>query len=256
MLVSALPTLGTFALAGSAVAAGYAIFAIAGFGAALIAAPVLGQAMPVGAVVPILALLDCVAATANGIRLGGKIAKDELLRVVPLMVLGSLLGAYLLLVIPPQPMMAALGVFVLGYSAYGLLAPAPNGRIGRRWVLLFGSLGGVFSAMFGSGGPIYAVYLSRRLPDRDAFRATQTTLISFSAFTRLTIFALAGVYSDLRVLAFALVLAPAMLLGMAVGNRMTLRLSREAFLRVLYLVLIASGSALLIRALAGGGGAT
>ena len=42
----------------------------------------------------------------------------------------------------------------------------------------FGSIGGVFSAMFGSGGFIYAMYLSRRLADKDAVRGTQSALLA------------------------------------------------------------------------------
>ncbi len=49
--------------------------------------------------------------------------------------------------------------------------------------------------MFGSGGFIYAMYLSRRLDDKDAMRATQSALIALSTFTRVVIFALAGIYT-------------------------------------------------------------
>ena len=47
----------------------YIIFGIAGFGTALVAAPVLAHAMPIASVVPLLALLDFGAATLNGFKL-------------------------------------------------------------------------------------------------------------------------------------------------------------------------------------------
>lgn len=252
-MLSALPSLDQIAVALPAVALAYVIFGIAGFGTALIAAPVLAHAMPVAAIVPMLALLDCAAAIVNGLRIGGdKVARDELARLVPLMVLGSLVGAWLLLMVPPRPMMLALGAFVVVYAIYGLVAPPPRGPLPPAFVLPFGGIGGIASAMFGSGGFIYAMYLSRRLADKDAVRATQSALIGLSTFTRAVIFALAGVYTDGRLALLALLLVPAMLLGTWIGHRVTLRLSREQFLRVLYVVLIGSGAALVLRAVTGG----
>ena len=243
-----LPSLADYAIAAAALAAAYVVFGIAGFGTALVAAPFLAHVMPVATIVPLLALLDCVAATMTGVRLSDKVARGELLRLVPMMVIGSIAGAVLLLMIAPTPMMAALGLFVVLYALYGLLAPPPSGHLAAGWAWPFGGLGGVFSAMFGSGGIVYAMYLARRLTDKDAIRATQNTLISLATLTRVVIFAIAGIYSDWRILVFALLLIPAMLAGMAIGQRVTTGLTREQFLRVLYVVLIAAGTSLLIRA--------
>lgn len=249
-LLDLAPSLLTLALAIPTLAIAYIIFGIAGFGTALIAAPVLAQILPVSAIVPLLALLDCLAAIVNGVKLGDKIAKREMMWLVPLMIAGSLLGAWLLLVIPPKPMMLALGIFVVGYALYALFAPVSRVGLKQAFVVPFGLIGGIFSAMFGSGGFIYAMYLSRRLDDKDAMRATQSALIALSTFTRVVIFALAGVYADLKLLMLALALVPAMLIGLYLGHHITLRMTREQFLRVLNFVLIATGSTLILRALA------
>jgi uncharacterized membrane protein YfcA len=95
------------------------------------------------------------------------------------------------------------------------------------------------------------MYLSRRLDDKNAMRATQSALIALSTFTRVIIFALAGIYSDLKLLALALLLVPVMLIGLYAGHHITLRMTREQFLRVLNFVLIATGTTLILRALAG-----
>ena len=85
-------------------------------------------------------------------------------------------------------MMFLLGVFAAGYGIHSLFAPPPEQKIGKEWVGVFGPLGGIFSAMFGSGGFVYAIYLSRRLDDKDAIRATQSTLIGMSTLTRVLLF--------------------------------------------------------------------
>ena len=252
MLIDLLPSWTMLAVAMPTVVAAYILFGIAGFGTALIAAPVLAQVMPVATLIPMLALLDCLAAIINGVKLSDKIARHEMAWLVPLLITGSLVGGSLLLIIPPRPMMLALGVFVVCYALYSLFASQRRGKLSQLWVIPFGGIGGIFSAMFGSGGFIYAMYLSRRLADKDAMRATQSTLIAFATFTRVVIFALAGIYSDLRLPLLALLLVPAMLLGLYVGHHITLRMTREQFLRVLNFVLIATGTALILRALAGG----
>jgi uncharacterized membrane protein YfcA len=242
----------TLAVAIPTLAVAYIIFGIAGFGTAMIAAPVLAQVMPVATIVPMLALLDCLAAIINGVKLNDKIAKREMMWLVPLLIAGSLVGGYLLLVIPPRPMMLALGLFVVAYAIWSLASPTFKGRLSQFWVIPFGAIGGVFSAMFGSGGFIYAIYLSRRLEDKDAVRATVSVLIALAAFTRLVIFAFAGLYTTLELPLLALLLVPAMLIGLYAGHRITLRMSREQFIRVLSVVLIVTGATLVVRALAMG----
>jgi len=225
----------------------YVIFGIAGFGTALVAAPILAHAMPVASIVPLLALLDFAAALAGSLRLSDKIAAPELFWLAPLMVIGSVAGVTLLISLPAPHMMLLLGIFVAAYGAYGLFARIPPGKIGRGWVGLFGPIGGLFSAMFGSGGFLYAIYLSRRLDDKDAIRATQATLIGLSTLTRVVLFLIAGIYADLQLLVLATVSLPAVAIGLYVGHRITLALSRDAFLRLLHILLIASGGSLILR---------
>lgn len=243
-----LPSIWLLLLAFPAVTAAYVVFAMAGFGAVFISGPALAQVMPVATIVPVLALVDCGAAIINGVTLNRKLAFGEIKWLIPLMILGSLVGVKALLVIPAKPMMYALGIFVICYALYSLFVPARSGEISRKWIVPFGFLGGVFGGMFGSGGFVYAMYLTRRLFDRDAIRATQATLLSLSSFTRVVIFFFAGVYADFHTLVLAIACLPAMFLGTWLGHRITVTMSREQFLRVIYGLLLISGSALLLRA--------
>ncbi len=231
-----------------AVTLAYMVFAMAGFGAVFITAPSLAQVMPVAQVVPVLSLVDFGAAAINGTALWKKVALDELKFLVPLMIIGSILGIYLLLIIPARPMMLALGVFVFCYALYALFMPTSTGTISRIWILPFGLLGGVFSGMFGSGGFIYVIYLMRRTADKDVIRATQGALISLSTATRIVIFFFVGVYANLQILWLALACVPAMLLGTWLGHHVTLRISREVFLRTICWLLLVAGGSLVLRA--------
>jgi uncharacterized membrane protein YfcA len=164
------------------------------------------------------------------------------------MIAGSIVGVTLLISLPATLMMFLLGVFAAGYGIRSLFAAPAQHKIGKGWVGIFGAVGGIFSAMFGSGGFVYAIYLSRRLDDKDAIRATQSTLIGMSTLTRVLLFLGVGIYSDFSLLLLAVASIPAMGAGIYAGQWFTARLSRAQFLRVVYVLLIATGTTLIARA--------
>ncbi|MDP9651075.1 sulfite exporter TauE/SafE family protein [Paraburkholderia caledonica] len=229
------------------VAVAYVIFGLAGFGTALVAGPVLAQFVPVATIVPLLALLDFVAAGVNVARDGKAADTSELKRIVPAMALGSLCGATILLLGRPEVLLLALGVFAVGYAIYSLSGYKSGARFTPRAALPLGLVGGVFSALFGSGGFIYAIYLAGRIEASERIRVTQSTLIGLSTLTRALLFLLAGVYANRQMLLLAASLLPAMLIGATVGRRITLALSRAQFLRIVSAIVLCSGTALIWR---------
>lgn len=229
------------------VTAAYVIFGIAGFGTALIASPILANFMPVSQIVPLLALLDMFAALNNVVKDGRKADFSELKRLVPLMIIGSIFGATALFNTKPDFLLLALAVFVIAYSLYSLSKFRPQRQFSPSSAVPFGLIGGVFSALFGSGGFIYAIYLSGRIEQKEQFRVTQSTLIGLSTLTRVIFFTLAGIYMDVSLLAMALMLAPAMLCGVFLGRHITLSLTREQFIRIVNVAVFFSGVFLLIR---------
>lgn len=192
------------------VAASYVVFGIAGFGTALMAGPALTQLMPLSRVVPLLALLDFTAAVSNLARDGRRADVAELKRLLPWMLLGSGVGATVLLKTRPEVLLLMLGIFAVGYALYSFTRKQTKTQFPAAWAVPFGLVGGVFSALFGSGGFLYAIYLAGRVDDKERLRVTQSTLIGISTLTRLLIFLMAGVYGDGHLLLMAVVLLPAM----------------------------------------------
>ena len=229
------------------VAAAYVVFGIAGFGTALMAGPVLTQLMPLSRVVPLLALLDFSAAVTNLLRDGRRADVAELKRLLPWMLLGSGVGAAVLLKTRPEVLLLMLGIFAVAYALQAMFRRQARKTFPATLAVPFGLVGGVFSALFGSGGFLYAIYLAGRLEDKERLRVTQSTLIGLSTLTRLLIFLMAGVYHDSGLLLLAAALLPAMWGGLWLGRHITLRLTREQFLRILHGIVLASGLALLAR---------
>lgn len=227
----------------------YVVFGMVGFGATLVATPILAHVLALSTVVPALALTDFVAAWTNGLRLGAHVVRKEVIRLVPPMLVGSALGAWALFAIPVRTLMLLLGSFVVLYALNGLRPKQVRPPLAPRWVWWFGTAGGVLSALFGAGGWVYSIYLLRRLDDPQQIRATQTAVLTVSSTIRVGLFVVTGRYFDRGLLILVLAFMPAMLLGLAIGHRITLRLDRKRFLQILYGVLLVTGSSLVLRAL-------
>ncbi|XOQ11281.1 MAG: putative membrane transporter protein [Serratia liquefaciens] len=240
-------TLSSYLVLAATLLVAYVIFGIAGFGSALVASPVMALYIPVAKIVPLLALLDMCAAIVNVSRDGRNAQWAELKRLIPVMIIGSLVGAAILLKTRPDILLLALGIFVVLYALYSLSGLKPDRQFSPKASVPFGLVGGIFSALFGSGGFIYAIYLSGRIEKKEAFRMTQTTLIGMSTLTRVVIFTFAGVYLDIDLLLLALVLLPGMLVGITLGRHFTLKMSREQFMKLINVILLASGTVLMVK---------
>src|SRR5262249_54825687 len=155
----------------------------------------------------VLALLDFTASTVLGVRHHRQAERGELTRMIPMAVLGAALGATLLVSLPRGAGLAGIGAFAVAYGIYALTERGPVKTISRNWADVAGIFGGTSGALFGIGGPPYAIYLSRRIEDKDVLRATVATMVIFSVGSRLVMFAVAGLvmWNELKT---ALVLLP------------------------------------------------
>ena len=229
-----------------AIALAYIVFGVAGFGTALVAGPLLILCLPLSKIIPLLVLLDFVAAFGNWLPSRRDVARPELLRLLPCMTIGCVIGVVFLLNLKSDLLLLLMGLFITAYAVYSLAVKVKPTQAAASWAIPTGITGGLFGALFGSGGFLYALYLNARLP-KDAARATQSALISCSTVVRLSLFVIAGVYADGALLLLAACLLPAMALGLWVGRRLTRKLSREAFVRLVTWLVLASGIALIVR---------
>jgi hypothetical protein len=227
--------------------AAYIVFGIAGFGTALVAGPILINFMSLSRIIPLLVLLDFIAAVGNLLPSRKSLVKAELFRLLPCMAVGCTLGVVFLLNLKSDILLLLMGLFITAYALYSLLVKVRPTQLAAGWAIPMGVVGGLFGALFGSGGFLYAIYLNSRLSVKEHVRATQAALISCSTIVRLSLFLLAGVYAQLSLLLLAVCLLPAMALGSWIGRSLTMKLSREAFVRLVTWLVLASGIALIGR---------
>ena len=223
----------------------YVVRGIAGFGSGLIAVPVLSVTAPVTAVVPVVVSLDYIGSGIQSVRNLGRVVWSEQLTLLPFSLIGIGVGLVVLRGVSTTVLSRALGSFVIVYAVYQLL-PLPPMRGSRVAAIAFGLLGGLVGTLFGTGGPFYAIYFNLRGLDKSAFRATFATNFLIDGGVRLVGYTVAGLLGWTTLAAVGVAL-PFMALGLYAGSRIHLGLSQRAFVRLVSLILVAGGVALLIR---------
>lgn len=237
----------TFALAALIVTGAYVIFGLTGFGSTVVAVPLLALALPLKFAVPLMMMLDLAATAILGARFRKGVRVDEVAWLIPFILAGMVLGLTLLIRVAEGSLLLGLGVFVLLYSAYGLTRRGVPISLRRAWSVPAGLVGGALSALFGTGGVIFAMYLTGRIHEKDALRATNASMIMFSALVRVVLFGVTGLLTQDGLLLCAVLLVPAMLLGFYVGNRLHAVIPAANVVRAVYAVLIVAGVSLLVR---------
>jgi uncharacterized membrane protein YfcA len=237
---------GVYAVAAVTVAVGYFIFAITGFGAALLTVPMLSHFLPLPFVLPLAVLLDVGASIVVGIRFHRDADWRELGWMVPFSFGGAVLGVTLLVNLPRGAGLFGLGVLLVVYGVYSLRQGVHFKRISGAWAPVSGGVGGLMGTLFGIGAPPYAIYLARRMEHKATLRATLSTMVLASTGMRLAVFAVAGLVLTDRLLAFAL-LFPFVLAGLWAGQRLHVALPRDRVLAAISALLIVSGASIVAR---------
>jgi uncharacterized membrane protein YfcA len=244
MLESLSPT--QWLLAALIISVAFFVRGIAGFGSGLIAIPLLAQMLPLSVVVPVVGLLDYVAASSHGVKHRQAISWGDVLPLLPFTFAGVLSALYLFKTLDAELLRNALGGFIVLYAFYTLLSSGPGFRGSRLWAVPAGGLGGLIGTLFGTGGPFYVIYLRLRHLDKIPFRATVAMIFLIDGSSRIVGYFFSGFYNLDTMLLLALAL-PIMVLGMYLGGHIHTTISQQGFQRAIGVLLIGSGLALLLR---------
>ena len=223
----------------------YVVRGIAGFGSGLIAVPLLSVMAPVHMVVPVVVSLDYVGSGTQSARNLGHVVWREQLTLLPFSLVGIALGLVAMRGVSTTVLSRALGGFVIVYAIYQLL-PLPPFRGSRISAIGCGFIGGLMGTLFGTGGPFYAIYFNLRGLTKDEFRATFATNFLIDGGVRLVGYFVAGLFGW-TTLEWTTIALPLMAAGLIVGGRIHVGLTQHAFVRLVSLILVASGAALLVR---------
>jgi uncharacterized membrane protein YfcA len=228
---------------------GSVVFGVTGFGAALVSLPLATHVVPLGFALALFALADIANSFSVGLEKPKNAVRAEDLRLVPMILIGTAAGVTVLVNLPRAAGMLLLGAFVIAYALYALFPHRSQRVISRRWAWLAGFAGGVTSALFGAGGPPYVIYLSQRGLTKEEFRATLGLVTMTSISLRVVAFLLTGLLLNPDVWLAAIVVVPAALAGIWLGRKIFVSLPRALLMRIIAVLLLASGGSLVWRAL-------
>ncbi|HMM54022.1 MAG TPA: sulfite exporter TauE/SafE family protein [Candidatus Desulfobacillus sp.] len=242
-------SLDTIASAAVVITLAYTIFGLTGFGSSITAMPFLAVLLPLRIVVPLMIIFDFSSGLLVGVRNRHDVDRRELMRLVPFALVGMGIGVTLLVKVPERPLLLLLGVSVFLYSVWSLLKKSEPKPIATGWAAPLATVGGVFTALYGTGGPIYSIYLARRIRDKLTLRATISMLIVINGVTRLAMYIGAGLYAQEGLLRLALILLPCAMAGLFIGSRLHRRLSSQQVIKAIWLILIVAGGRLIVHSL-------
>ena len=229
----------------------FAVRSAAGFGAGLIAVPMLAFVLPVPTAVAVATVLTMVTSAQQVGRDWSQIAWRQFFIMTFYTMIGIGLGFYFISMLNETAMRRGLGGFLILYSIYALWTHGASPVLPTRWhgalAAFAGIAGGFFGALFGGGvGPIYVIYFNVVRMKKEVFRVTMSTIMLVSVAVRIAGYASFGFYgrSALTLLALGL---PLVFIGSWLGDRLALRLDPRKFGSLVGGLVLLSGLALLLR---------
>lgn len=237
---------GVLLLAGVIVFVAYLVRGITGFGSGLISIPLLALLFPLHIVVPIVVILDLVGSSAQAIKNWHFTNWKVLYPLLPVTIIGIVWALYFFQWADTKTLSFALGVFVIFFAVYQLL-PMPEIKAGVLSALPLGLCGGLLGTLFGTGGPFYVIYLSMRGLQKREFRASYSVYFMIDGVVRVLVYIFG--LSLLRVewlSLFIMALIP-FSAGLYVGGKVHQEIPAIVFKRLISLILVASGSALILQ---------
>ena len=226
----------------------FALRGSTGFGA-VVAMPLMGLVLPLKVLVPTFTVLGLTAGATILGRARHFIAWNVMLRLLPMTLIGVIIGLYFFTLLSAQTLTVALGVVVITYGLYSMgktFRPhsdvsLPAGLVAPAAGLCAGVLGTTFGMM---AAVLYAIYFDSIGMEKEKFRATMSAVLLALGVVRGFGYFAVGEYTRDVLLTLAITL-PTMLIGIFIGDRVHTGLSELAFRRVISGALLLSGVALL-----------
>jgi uncharacterized membrane protein YfcA len=111
----------------------------------------------------------------------------------------------------------------------------------------FGFFGGIFTALFATGGAIYASYLEMRMRDPRMLRATMAFAILILTGMRFVFMLVSELLLHLDVMVLAVCMLLPMIFGLWAGSKVHSKLSGSSILKIYGGILLFSGAMLLLK---------
>lgn len=218
---------------------------ITGFGAALVSLPILLLILSLPDAMSLMSIFLLLFSLILAYQNRTLINKKVVLQMAIGGTLGMILGVQTLKWGNPVILKKALGIFIVGYVLHAILSKREIQSF-KKLGFLFSILGGFFSGLFSSGGPLFITYIHNKLKDIKVVRATLIGTLAITNTLRIPLLTQAGLMNK-AILMNAAYLLPFFLLAIFLGSKFFHHLNEHLLKRFFLFVLLASGIALIIK---------
>lgn len=229
----------------------YVTQAMTGFGSIILAVTLGSHLYPIEFLLPTLVPADLLV----NLYIVGKYPRhvDRRLlfrRILPPMGAGLLVGICIFQFVHDAPLKRPFGIVVAllcGRELYGLLrSREPSKALSRLKYLLSVFAGGITQGLFASGGPLVVYAVSRLYLHKGGFRSTLSALWLLTNSVLTFSYLAAGLltFANLRFWAW---LAPTVVVGTLIGERLHDRVNEQFFRIVVFSILVVAGLSLVVR---------
>lgn len=217
----------------------FGIEAMTGFGSIVLALSLGALVMDIPTLVPLLVPLNILMTAPLTYRYRQHIQFTLLLtRVLPCMVLGTLIGVLLTPYIPAALAKLLFAILIIWFSARALLRKSPPPLNEKKRNLTM-TAAGITHGLFASGGPLLVYALARSQLGKVEFRATLLCVwLSLNGLLTGWFIWHGELSNQLERL---LMLAPCVLIGALLGNALHHKVQEGVFLRLVFGLLLVVG---------------
>lgn len=219
---------------------------LTGFGGGLVAIPLLCMIMDVKLAVPLSILSGLVITTTMAYELRDFLDWRKILPLLIGSLPGVLVGTILLKQADPVVINRILGLLLISISGFNLMIKPKPVKPSIIWGYIAGFFAGSINAAVGAGGPPAIIYTTLTDWKKDEIKATLTGFFALNGYITAAVHGCNGMITRTTLGYFAATLL-FVLLGTFAGSRISSRINRRTYLRIVYVLLVGLGTMMLVR---------
>ncbi len=214
---------------------------ITGFGAAMVAIPLIANFIPLEIAVPASTPIVLTLNLQVAWKYRHHIRRAPLCHLLMGSLAGTVVGLWSYQAVNSEALKSGMGLFVAAYALYNLRAPQHSPcSLGPGWGIGAGFASTVLGAIFGFNGPPLALYVSKTGWGQEETKGLLGACFIVTGSIILAGQLLAGLHNSQTITGY-LTGCPGTLLGGALGLSLSRRISQNMYQKAVLLLLFASG---------------
>ena len=221
---------------------------VSGFGSALLAMPLLVLVVDVREAVTLSLLNGLIINLFMSLQLKSHLDWRKIMPLIAGCVPGIYVGVSILKNVEQSYIKCSLGILIVAYALYCLLGRVKPRGISQGWAYVAGFATGTIGSAFSAGGPPSIIYTTLTGWKKDEIKATLAALFFFTTILAIAAHYLSGLTTS-HVMRMYGVTALPVLAGVFLGAQFSKRITTKAYLTIIYYLLIALGTMMVVSAL-------